>query len=295
MLLPSKTDLVTSTACPVCQAPVGSPTFEAKERQIGTCSRCGLQFVVPLTSDAVVDAMARLGDAFLETYLREERSYRAYFRQKVADLQRLTGPGRLLDVGCATGVFLDEARQAGWHGVGLDLMPQATELARSRFAVDARMGGLEEMCFRSGEFDVVSLFQVIEHVVGPADLAAEVARVLKPGGLLLVTTPDRRGFMARMMGRRWFEYYNEEHVTFFTGGSLRQLLSGAGFNIIRMSTEFGRVLSLSYAGDRLSDFYYTDRSVLSGAGRFVARLLKAVGGVQLREPWQSLYAIARRV
>ena len=238
--------------------------------------------------------MSRLGDAFLEAYIHEERSYRAYFRQKVADLRRLAGPGQLLDVGCATGVFLDEARHGGYHGVGLDLMPQAIAYARSRFAIDARLGRLEDMGFRSGEFHVVSLFQVVEHVTDPVDLASQVARVLKPGGLLLVTTPDRHGLLARIMHRRWFEYYNEEHVTFFTSGSLRQLLSDAGFSVLRLSTEFGRVLSLSYAGNRLSDFYYTDHSVLSGAGRLLARLLKAVGGIQLREPWQSLYAIARR-
>ena len=283
-----------STKCPVCGTGCGDRTFQAKSRLIVTCGDCRLQFADPLTSEAAEAALEKLGEAFVETYIREEPSYRAYFRRKASDLLKVMSQGRLLDVGCATGVFLDEARRAGFQGTGLDLMPSAVDYARNRLGVDVRLGLLKEMRFAGEQFDVVTLFQIIEHVADPVGLVTEAARVLKPGGILVVTTPDRHGLFSRVLGRRWFEYYNEEHLTYFNDQSLRRLLADARFTVLSLRTEFGRAFTLGYAADRLSNFYYTDASILSGAGRLLARLLRVASGVPLREPWQSLYAIARR-
>lgn len=290
----SETNAATFTSCPVCESVHRDGTFQAKGRLIVTCGNCRLQFVDPLTPAAAEAALQKLGEAFLETYIREESSYRAYFRRKTNDLLNVMPPGRLLDVGCATGVFLHEARRAGFEGTGLDLLPPAVEYARDRLGIDAHLGLLQERAFPSGQFDAVTLFQIIEHVPAPRDLVKEVGRVLRPGGVLLLTTPDRRGFLGRVMARRWFEYYNEEHLTYFEETSLRRLLVDSGFTMSRLSTEFGRAFTLRYVAERLSDFYYTDTSVASRGARLLARLLRAAGGVTLREPWQSLYVMARR-
>ncbi len=288
--------------CPVCGSPDRGGAFRTKEygafrtkdHLIVTCARCSLQFIDPLTPAAAEVALEKMGEAFIETYILEEPSYRAYFRNKVRDLIKVAPPGCLLDVGCATGVFLDEARRAGFQEIGVDLLPSAVAYARDRLGVDARLGVPEEMGFSSGHFDAVSLFQIIEHVPDPAGLVREVARLLKPGGALLLTTPDRRGFLARLTGQRWFEYYNEEHLTYFDKRSLSRLLTDGGFAIVNLRSEFGRAFTLRYVAERLSSFYYTDRSLVSRGGRLLARLLRVGGGLTVREPWQSLYAIARR-
>ena len=289
----SETKAATSTSCPVCESVARDGAFQAKGRFIVTCRSCRLQFIDPLTLAAEA-ALQTLGEAFVETYIREEPSYRAYFRRKTNDLLKVMAPGRLLDVGCATGVFLHEAGRAGFQGTGLDLLPPAVEYARDRLGVDARLGLLEEAGFSSGQFDAVTLFQIIEHVPAPRDVVKEAGRVLKPGGVLLLTTPDRRGFLARAMGRRWFEYYNEEHLTYFERTSLKRLLVDSGFTVSSLSTEFGRAFTLGYVAQRLSDFYYTDRSLVSRGARLLARLLRVARGLPLKEPWQSLYVIGRR-
>ena len=280
--------------CPTCSSTDREGTFRARHRVIVTCGQCALRFVDSPAPDAADLALEKLGNAFVETYIREEPSYRAYFQRKVSDLRRAGASGRVLDVGCATGVFLAAACRDGFEGTGLDLLPSAVDYARASLGVDARLTRLEDAKFATGEFDAVTLFQVIEHVPRPAELAREVARVLKPGGTLLLTTPDRRGLLARFLGRRWFEYFNEEHLTYFEKGSLRRLLAESGFEINSLRTEFGRSFSLGYVADRLSGFYYTDRSFQSRAARSFARLLRLAGGVTVSEPWQSLYAIARR-
>ena len=280
--------------CPVCGSPDRNGGFHTKDRFIVTCARCRLQFVDPLTPAAAEAALEKLGEAFVETYIREEPFYRDYFRRKVNDLLKVAPPGRILDVGCATGVFLDEGRRAGFQEVGVDLLASAVAYARDRLKVDARLGMLEEMGFAPAQFDAVSLFQTIEHVPDPAGLVRELARLLRPGGVLLLTTPDSRGFAARLMGRRWFEYYNEEHLTYFEERSLRRLLADGEFTIISLCTEFGRPFTLGYVAERLSRFYYTDRSLVSRGGRLLARLLRVAGGLKVREPWVNLYAIARR-
>lgn len=109
-----------------------------------------------------------------------------------------------------------------------------------------------------------------------------------------MTTPDRRGLLARLTGQRWFEYYNEEHLTYFEERSLRHLLTNGEFKIVNLCTEFGRAFTLDYAAERLSRFYYTDSGLVSRCGRLLARLLRVAGGLRVSEPWQTMYAIARR-
>lgn len=280
--------------CPVCGSPDRDGAFRTKGRLVVTCAECHLQFVDPMTAAAAEAALEKMGEAFIQTYIREEPSYRAYFRRKVKDLLRVAPPGRILDLGCATGVFLDEARRAGFEEIGVDVLPGAVAYARDRLGVDARLGALGEMGLSGGHFDAVALFHIIEHVPDPAGLVREVARLLRPGGVLLLTTPDRRGFLARLTGQRWFEYYNEEHLSYFDERSLRRLLTEGEFTIVNLRTEFGRAFTLGYVAERLSRFYYTDRSLISRGGRLLARLLRVAGGLTVREPWVNLYAIARR-
>jgi 2-polyprenyl-3-methyl-5-hydroxy-6-metoxy-1,4-benzoquinol methylase len=136
--------------------------------------------------------------------------------------------GRLLDVGCGTGVFLLAAQQSGWDTLGLEGNPQAAAEARTR-ARNVKQGDLADEQWASASFDVVTLWQVLEHLPEPLPILRKLREALKPGGFLFVAVPNAASLQAKLLGRRWFNFQNPTHLIHFTFGTLSHLLSKAGF------------------------------------------------------------------
>ncbi len=139
--------------------------------------------------------------------------------------------GRLLDVGCATGIFLELARDRGWEVKGVEPSSWAVSVARSK-KLDVVQGDFEQVEFTS-LFDVITMIDLIEHVANPMSLVEKAKKVLKPGGLLVVVTPDIDSFAARIMGRWWW-HLRPPHLCFFSRRSLNYLASKVGFRILKM-------------------------------------------------------------
>lgn len=139
---------------------------------------------------------------------------------------RLTG--RLLDVGFGAGVFLDAGKNAGWARSGTEVSERAVEQALSR-GYDVRRADLTSAGFSSDWFDVVCAGEVVEHLADPGGFLREVARILRPGGLFWATTPNGRGFSARVMKLEWSVVAPGEHRQLFSMDGLRTLLQRNGF------------------------------------------------------------------
>jgi len=160
----------------------------------------------------------------------EGRKVRAY-AQAVG-----VGPKRVLDVGCGDGRFLDVLREFGprdWDLVGVDFDPAAVERCRAR-GFEAHQGRVEELALPEGSFDLVVMLQLIEHVTDPVALARRVHRLLRPGGVFVIETPDLEGLDHRLFqGRWWGHYHFPRHFHLFSTESLSRMLRGAGFEIAR--------------------------------------------------------------
>ena len=259
------------------------------------CLACGLRALSPMPSlDKLIGINEETVHPFFHACLEDEASYRTYFARKLDDLQRYRPSGRLLDVGCGAGFFLDAARARGYQVAGVDLSPVPTAYARERLGLDVTLGSLYGYQAPSEAFDAVTIFQTIEHDPDPAALGAELFRILAPGGSLMVTTPAADGFVARAMGKRWFGYRNVEHVTFFTRRSLRYTLQRAGFEIIFLEIEHGKQLTMKYVLNRLINYYYNHRTFIRNGLRMLHPPVLLLGKVVLFEPWAHLYAVARK-
>jgi 2-polyprenyl-3-methyl-5-hydroxy-6-metoxy-1,4-benzoquinol methylase len=140
---------------------------------------------------------------------------------------------RWLDVGCANGLFVGWIRQFGFKTSGVDVAPEMIEDARSR-GLDCHCCEPDEL---GGTFDIISLWDVIEHTVNPKSLMEKVARVLNKGGSLLVQTPCT-GIVSDTFGRNWREYTYPNHLHLFSQESLFRLLKEHGF-MIRNWVRFG--------------------------------------------------------
>jgi SAM-dependent methyltransferase len=132
--------------------------------------------------------------------------------------------GRALDVGCGTGAQMDAARRLGWEVHGVEPSPAAAEFARKTLGLPVVTGTLESAAYPDEHFDVVNLCHVLEHLPDPVATLREVARVLRPNGLVLLAVPNHRSLVALAFGQRWFPWEVPRHLYHFSPATLAALL-----------------------------------------------------------------------
>jgi SAM-dependent methyltransferase len=137
--------------------------------------------------------------------------------------------GRLLDVGCGAGLFLRRMRDLGWEVSGVEPDPTAAAIAAQGFPV--AVGTLEQARLPAGYFDVVTMSHVIEHLPNPVTTLRECCRILKPGGVLLIYTPNAASMGSQTFGRHWVGWDPPRHLLLFTPAPLRGTVERAGFRV----------------------------------------------------------------
>lgn len=161
-------------------------------------------------------------------------------RHRTAFLARFRRQGRLLDVGCGLGLFLLALDPARWDRHGLEAMPLPyQEAARMLGAERIVAGELITAGLARGEFDVVTFWDVLEHLPNPRAALAEAARLLRPGGLVLLTLPNFASYQARRFGEDWYALSLPHHLYHFTPTTLTRLLEPTGFRVHVLEDRFG--------------------------------------------------------
>ncbi len=140
-------------------------------------------------------------------------------------------PGRLLDFGCGSGSYLRRMAELGWRVTGLDVAPDVVRAVREELGYEALVGTLPHPDITPASFDVVTLWQALEHVHRPLATLREVLRVLVPGGTAVVAVPNFDSLPARWFGPRWFGLDLPRHLTHFTPATLTEMLRTAGFAV----------------------------------------------------------------
>lgn len=152
---------------------------------------------------------------------------------KLRYLPRQAKGKRLLDVGCGDGEFLENAKSAGWDVLGLEPDPKAAAAARKR-GLEVRVGTIDMLEKETACFDAITLSHVIEHVHAPLEVMKRVHRLLKPGGIVYIETPNIESSGARVFGKNWRGLETPRHLVLFNVGSLQKLLDQAGFRLITL-------------------------------------------------------------
>ena len=143
--------------------------------------------------------------------------------------------GHLLDVGCASGQALQFMAELGWQVQGVDFDARAVQIARKK-GLEVRLGSLEAQAFPSDSFDAITMSHLIEHVHDPLSLLRECRRILKPGGHLVMVTPNSGSWGHQRFGPNWMHLDPPRHLHIFSGQSLHGLIGRAGFQLLSLST-----------------------------------------------------------
>jgi 2-polyprenyl-3-methyl-5-hydroxy-6-metoxy-1,4-benzoquinol methylase len=227
--------------CPLCGGTNHRRLFVKDGYPFVRCGDCRLVFANPQVDEALVLERYRANetaDLWAEVLLseRQQELDRRKFARILDELEPLRGRGRILDVGCSIGLFLDLARARGWDGVGLELGERALAHSRGVLGLDVRDATLEEAGFAEGSFDVVTVLSVLEHTPDPRGLVRQVARVLVPGGALFVIVPNVESLACRVLHERAATFDGRNHLVYFSPTTLADLLGRSGFEPLGVRT-----------------------------------------------------------
>jgi SAM-dependent methyltransferase len=183
-------------------------------------------------------------------YQEEASARELTFARSLRQLQRLAAPpGKLLDVGCYTGVFMKLAALKGWTVTGVELSAWAAAIARQNGHGEVHSLALDEAGLEPASFDVITLWDVIEHLSHPAGMLKNVNGLLKPGGIIAVSTHMADSFAARLLGSR-YPFFMDMHLVHFSRPTLHRMLSQCGFEVLAYKRHI-RILRLGYFLDKL--------------------------------------------
>ena len=231
------------------------------------CKNCGLVYAWPRPQrDAVEDYYKQYTDT---AYEEEAESRRKIARKQLQWLEKSgqispgKSPQRLLEIGAATGIFLAEAHARGYEVTGIEPSQWARQTALQKYGLALRDGDIWTQHFPPSSFEIICLFDVIEHLDDPRATVVEVARILSPNGWVVLLTPDIGHWRARLMGKRWWGI-QESHLSYFSRKTITKLLALGGLRVVTIG-----------AGPRVFSLEYWARQC-SGYSRSLGALLRAI-------------------
>lgn len=243
--------------CPVCAHPGSSeylrvPGFHSPDRAEYSLRRCGGCGLIILDPRPGAEQLLSLnndhfsapspGPGRMSRYPRLRRLWHSFSGEYLARFLA-EASGRVLDVGCGFGSLMAELRAKGCRPSGLDPNPAACVCCRDS-GLDVICAPLENTGIATGSFDGAVMWHSIEHLPDPAAALAEIARVLKPGGVLTVYCPNAESYAASFFGACWQGWDPPFHLWHFTAGVLRRLAERNGFKTISVSTATPEFFSL---------------------------------------------------
>jgi 2-polyprenyl-3-methyl-5-hydroxy-6-metoxy-1,4-benzoquinol methylase len=276
--------------CNLCGADKPRVVYTNFGRDISRCGSCGHLYAGPARLTGW-ETWTQYDERFFENeYLPtmgvvdgqfDLEAFDARYSQMLDRLRPHRRLGTLLDVGCGAGFFLKSAERDGWRVSGIEVMPHGAEFARTRLGLDVVSTPIEDANLSPAAFDVIVMFDVIEHLADPVGVVGRLGSLLRPGGWLAIITPNIGSLTHAMLGGLWCVLNPSEHLHYFSEASLRRMLIARGYD----SVHFDR----HYAGDGVYETMLPSHNSnpASRRARFYTWLFERYGH-RLRGPVQSL-------
>ena len=210
------------------------------------CTNCSLIFVHPHPLSSQLKD--HYNEFYYTSWMKEQRKKRhKMWEKRLNKLQKFRPTGKILDVGCGDGLFLEIAKNKGWQISGTELSQFASEYASKALKKRIFNGELKEAKFSDNSFDVVTMWHVLEHVSDPKSYLREIHRILKPEGLLLLAVPNINNLVMRFVYRvikghkikLYSQNQKEFHLYHFSKKTLKKYFDSNGFCCANFSPDYG--------------------------------------------------------
>jgi len=258
---PTSPDDAGAPRCLICHSTNATERYQITRFQVMGCRDCKQIFLHPLPSEEEIVELFRQLYTSGEGSVPELKEYYQFtyddepdnplvqqYERHLEMIEEHHAPGRMLDLGCGTGLFLAVARRRGWEPFGVDESREATDWARDHFGLSPWVQAFETFAGEGHAFDVITGWDVIEHSRDPVALLRVARECLAPGGIVALSTPNQRsildvvaGLMYRASGSRLTapleKFYIEQHFLYFTPDSFRACFERAGLEVVRMERE----------------------------------------------------------
>jgi SAM-dependent methyltransferase len=284
---PTGTDEVRrSESCPLCGGVKGSHLLDAPDRfhlrrETYSLEQCSVCFAVWLQSPPKPEEMlVHYSEDYHQGIVAagETSGSRRWKRHRTVILNYKQG-GAILDLGCSSGAFLGTLGSGSWNLYGIEMEASTASKARTDTGAEVYVGDVLAAPFPPGSFDVITCFDVLEHVYGPREILARVLELLKPGGVFFITLPNIRSWEARIFGTYWYGLELPRHLFHFSPRSLRGLMRSVGLEEVRVGTPL---------------VSYVERSVGYLCTAFIQRLGFGATPQSVRRPRSLLWRMARK-
>lgn len=229
--------------CPICERDETELLFIKDDLSVVSCKQCQLRYVNPRINRETLE------EGYIETYYPPDKVERIHtdnmewlqMSERLTELEQYhQRKGRLLDVGCGIGTFLNLAREQGWEVYGIDPSKSGCTFAQQEHQLDVKCGDIFDASFPSEHFDVITLYHVLEHISELNPFLNELRRILKPSengektSTLVIEVPNGGGLQSRLQKSNWPYVHPHDHLYYFSSQSLPRLLQKHGFRDIRL-------------------------------------------------------------
>jgi len=224
------------------------------------CQKCGLIFVYPQPEFSELEAIyskhyfknSNSNSIGYENYIEDKPNIIKTFERRFKNIEKLhPNKGKILDLGCATGFFLEVAENHGWTPYGVEISNYASGIAKKGFEDKVFNGTLDRACFSNNFFDVITMWDYLEHVSNPSQELSRSLQLLKKDGMLILSTPNVDSLSNKIFKDRWMGYKDQEHLYYFSKKNVRMLLEKTGFKTLK-SEKIGKYINLALFIKRLS-------------------------------------------
>ncbi len=233
--------------------------YLAQHGDIVQCRACGMTYNNPQPK---AEELFRIYKNIQDPrYVKEKSGRESTFTRTLQELHFFCKPpGKLLDIGCYTGTFMEVSAHAGWEAHGVELSSWAAKIARESGPGPVYEGVLSHIPLPENSFDVVTLWDVIEHLQQPTAILDRIAKVLKSGGILALSTYVIDSWPAQILGRH-YPFFMDMHLVHFSRKTLRRMLAEHGYTILSI-TPHQRILRVQYFLEQLENMLPFGHSVV---------------------------------
>lgn len=275
--------------CGACGLPGLVPLFAAHDRNqqttaqvfsVARCTACGIVQTVPRPAESDLPSLYPV--QYFPAAVDRHAQHR-FQQEKIKLVRKHRNTGALLDVGAGIGLFVQEALDAGYAAMGIEISGQAVATGLQHSDVSLVLGDFLKADLHPSGFDIVTFWHVFEHLLHPYDVLHKVHRILRPHGIVVIAVPNFASLQARLFRSHWYHLDVPRHLFHFSPSTLQSVVEHSGFSVQDIQYRWrdhdpagmlGSIMRLSPPGETL-----LHRAVRKIAGKPVARIAAEVESI----------------